>query len=330
MKENGESSAPVKSNAPPATAPTATAAVTTLPVTTLLKGFCMGAADVVPGVSGGTMAFILGIYRRLIDAIRAFDLAALRLVLGGQLRGAAVHVDLVFLLWLGAGIAAALMFFTRVVPLPTLIRTDPVPVYALFFGLIVGSVVVLMRGLKHVNAGDVVALLAGVALGFVIVNVTPAETPEASWFIFACGSLAICAMILPGISGSFILLLLRKYAYIFDALGRLDLTIVVPFALGAATGLMLFSRVLSWLLAHFERRCLLVIAGLLVGSLWMIWPYQRRVFEIVRDKERLVASTPVWPDAFDAIFFLALALALIGFFGVVMLDRMSSRHRANA
>ncbi|MGI9332565.1 MAG: DUF368 domain-containing protein [Gammaproteobacteria bacterium] len=300
------------------------------PLVTLAKGFCMGAADVVPGVSGGTMAFILGIYRRLIDAIRAFDLTALKLLSGGRIRAAVKHVELVFLLWLGAGIVCALVFFTRVVPLPTLIRTDPVPVYALFFGLIVGSVVVLMRGLKNLGAGDAVALLTGVALGLAIVNVTPAQTPEASWFIFVCGGAAVCAMILPGISGSFILLLLRKYAYIFDALGRLDFSVVVPFALGAATGLMLFSRVLSWLMAHFERSCLLVIAGLLVGSLWIIWPYQQREFEMVRGKERLLTSMPVWPDAFDDVFVLALALALAGFVGVVALERLSTRRLRHA
>lgn len=295
---------------------------------TAAKGFCMGAADVVPGVSGGTMAFILGIYQRLLEAIRAFDLTAARLALTFKLRELIVRVDLVFLLALGLGIGSALLFFTRVVPLPTLIRTHPEHIYALFFGLIAGSIVILVRELGRLRANDWIAIVAGALVGFAVINMVPFETPEASWFVFVAGALAISAMILPGISGSFILLLLQKYAYIFDAIGRFDFSIIIPFGLGCATGLLLFSRILAWLLRHFYRATLVTIIGILVASLWRIWPFQDRQYVVVRDKERLMASFPEIPGQFADTEIAALGLALLGLVAVLMLQFIATRKRA--
>ena len=295
---------------------------------TAAKGFCMGAADVVPGVSGGTMPFILGIYQRLLEAIRAFDLTAARLALTFKLRELIARVDLVFLLALGLGIGSALLFFTRVVPLPTLIRTHPEHIYALFFGLITGSIVILVRELGRLRANDWIAIVAGALVGFAVINMVPFETPEASWFVFVAGALAISAMILPGISGSFILLLLQKYAYIFDAIGRFDFSIIIPFGLGCATGLLLFSRILAWLLRHFYRATLVTIIGILVASLWRIWPFQDRQYVVVRDKERLMASFPEIPGQFADTETAALGLALLGLVAVLMLQFIATRKRA--
>ncbi len=295
---------------------------------TAAKGFCMGAADVVPGVSGGTMAFILGIYQRLLEAIRAFDLTAARLALTFKLRELIARVDLVFLLALGLGIGSALLFFTRVVPLPTLIRTHPEHIYALFFGLIAGSIVILVRELGRLSANDWIAIVAGALVGFAVINMVPFETPEASWFVFVAGALAISAMILPGVSGSFILLLLQKYAYIFDAIGRFDFSIIIPFGLGCATGLLLFSRILAWLLRHFYRATLVTIIGILVASLWRIWPFQDRQYVVVRDKERLMASFPEIPCQFADTEIAALGLALLGLVAVLMLQFIATRKRA--
>jgi putative membrane protein len=297
---------------------------------TVAKGFCMGAADVVPGVSGGTMAVILGIYQRLVEAIRAFDLAFLKLLKAGQLRSASRHADLGFLLPLGIGIASALLFFTRVVPLPTFIRTHPVPVYSLFFGLIVASIIVLLLSFKNFRSIDGVALLSGCIIGFGVVNLVPTATPETAWFVFLSGALAICAMILPGISGSFLLLILQKYAYIFDAVGRLDFAVLLPFGLGAATGLLLFSRVLTWLLRSYYRVTLHTIVGLLIGSLWVIWPFQERVELLVRGKPRAVSSAPYLPDGFHADVLWALAFAAAGLVTVFLLHRMGAARAAQA
>lgn len=293
-----------------------------------VKGFCMGAADVVPGVSGGTMAFILGIYQRLLEAIRSFDLRLLALLWRADLKGAVRHVDLIFLLPLVVGIFSALMFFTRVVPLPVYIHTHPELVYGLFFGLIVASVVVLMGEVERRSAPEYVFLILGVGAGLAVANLVPMATPETMSFVFLSGMLAITAMILPGISGSFVLLILRKYAYVFDALGRLDLSVLIPFALGAASGLILFSRTLVWLLHHYYRQTLVSIIGILVGSLWMIWPFQERVYETVRHKARLVSATPTLPGALDGTFWASVMMVVTGFALVMVIHWLSRHHRA--
>ena len=291
----------------------------------LARGFCMGTADVVPGVSGGTMAFLLGIYRRLIEAVRAFDTALVRLLLAGRFRRAGAHVDLALIIPLGLGIFAALMFFTRVVPLPRLIASHPELVYGLFFGLIVASVVVLFRSLDGVRTMEWAAVFAGAALGFGIVNLVPVSTTDASWFVALSGALAISAMLLPGLSGAFILLILDKYAYVLDGVGRLDPDVLVPFGIGVVAGLIAFSRLLAWLLRERYRVTLLAICGLLIGSLWVIWPFQARRFEIVRGEHRLVSSDPVWPDPADDATLGAFALMATGIALVVIIQNLARR-----
>jgi putative membrane protein len=289
----------------------------------------MGAADVVPGVSGGTMALILGIYQRLLEAIRAFDLTLLRMLAARRFRDAVNHVDMLFLIPLGAGILGAILFFTRVVSLPRMVREDPEQIYALFFGLIIGSIFVLLRGLGGLRWRDTACLVAGTALGLLIVNLVPFETPVDSWFIFLSGALAICAMILPGISGSFILLLLRKYEHVFNGIGHFDFSIIVPFALGAATGLMLFSRILTWLLRHYYRVTISTIIGMLIGSLWLLWPFQARSYDVIRGKQQLVYSTPIWPAELGAGEFLAIALCIVGIAIVFTIERLARREQAS-
>lgn len=289
----------------------------------------MGAADVVPGVSGGTMALILGIYQRLLEAIRAFDVKLVRLVAARSFREAAAHVDLVFLIPLGVGILGAILFFTRVVSLPRLLHEHPEQIYALFFGLILGSIIVLERAQGPKRARELVSLAAGTLLGLLVVNAVPFETPVDSWFIFLSGALAICAMILPGISGSFILLLLRKYEYVFNAIGHFDFAVIVPFALGAATGLALFSRLLVWLLKHHYRVTLAAIVGMLVASLWVLWPFQERTYELIRGREQLVFSTPVWPSQVGGAEILAALLCAAGVAAVFALDSLARRRHAH-
>ena len=292
------------------------------------RGFCIGAADVVPGVSGGTMAFILGIYRRLIEAVRAFDIALVRLLLARRFRDATLRADLPFVAPLGLGILAALAFFTRVVPLPRLIGTHPELVYGLFFGLIVASVAVLLRTLGGMRAVEWAAILAGAAVGFGVVNLVPVSTPDAPWFLALSGALAISAMLLPGVSGAFVLLLLRKYGEVLDGIGRLDPAVVVPFGLGVLVGLMVFSRLLAWLLREWYRATLLAVCGLLIGSLWVVWPFQERRFEVVRDARRLVSSDPVWPTAADPTTLAAFALMAAGLALVAALHRLARRRGA--
>lgn len=262
----------------------------------------MGSADIVPGVSGGTMALITGVYDRLIFAIKSADTQSLRHLLSGRLKGLMEHFHWKFLFLLLSGIVLAVIFFTRIVPLQIYMHTHPEVVYGLFFGLIVGSIVLLIAEIDssaHSWKG-VIPLLAGTLFGFWIVTLVPADTPTTAWFVFISGAISICAMILPGISGSYILLILHKYDYILSQLGAIGtadtmqaIINLVPFFFGAAVGLILFSRVLSWLLKHFHATTLLVLIGFLIGSLYVIWPYQDRTFtENVRYTEVLPVTDP--------------------------------------
>ncbi len=293
----------------------------------IAKGFCVGSADVVPGVSGGTMAFILGIYPQLINAIKSFDSEWLKMVLSFNLKEIINRPHFGFLIPLGVGAVSALIFFTRVISLPTLIRTQPEIIYGLFFGLVLGSIVLLFRHLgMSLLLKQALYLILGILFGGFVVTLVPASTPDSSWFIFLCGAIAISAMILPGISGSFILLMMKKYAYIFNAIGHFDFSIILPFIFGIMTGIVLFTRVLSYLLKRFYQQTILFITGILIASLYVIWPFQTRVYEIVRDKERLVSSVPYLPEAYSNQIFYSLIMMLIGLVLVVVLDYFSEKN----
>ena len=265
-----------------------------------VKGFMMGSADVVPGVSGGTMALILGIYQRLIDAIKSVDTNTLKSLLSLKISDVFKQVHWFFLVVLLSGILSAIMFVTRVIKLPELMFTNPEPVYGLFFGLIVGSVWYVLKGLGKLTVGNVLWIIVGTAIGFRVVTLVPTDTPEAMWFVFLSGSLAITAMILPGISGSFILLILRKYDYIlmqFSKLGGPEtmdaLWVLVPFGLGLVIGIMMFSRVLSCLLHHYYAITLCVLVGFMIGSLYVIWPFQDREYSESVRSEQVEFNDPI-------------------------------------
>ena len=259
------------------------------------RGFCVGTADLVPGVSGATVAIVLGIYERLVAAIRGFDLAFAGRLLRFDLPGAARRVDAGFLLPLVLGIAIAAAFFTRVVSLAELMETHRVAVQSFFFGLVAGALALLLgdagRG-RVLRWPDVAAAVGGLAAGWGLAVTVPATTPETAWFVFAAGALASAAMILPGVSGAYVLVLLKKYAYVLAALGRFDLAVLVPFGLGVAAGLALLSRFLGWLLVRYRRPTLFVLAGLVAGSLWSLWPYRAAVDG---------RTVPAWPDAFEMV-----------------------------
>ena len=290
----------------------------------------MGMADLVPGVSGGTMAFILGIYERLLHAIKSFDHLWLKALLRLDLPRVIARPHFAFLIPLLIGITCALLFFTQVISLPGLLHSHPELIYGLFFGLIVASIVVLMLEVQRYGITEIALTAAGVWLGFLIVSVVPVETPETAWFVFLSGAVAICAMILPGISGSFILLILHKYAYIIGALGDLRFSVLIPFALGCVTGLIAFTRFLLWMLSRFYQPTLLIIKGVLIASLWVIWPFQARRFELIAGKERLIATAPQWPAEWSATVFGAAALMLAGFAAVMLIHYLANPRRRAA
>jgi len=290
------------------------------------KGICMGTADIIPGVSGGTMAYILGIYQQLLTSITVFNPGWFRNLARLRIKESLAEIPFLFLAPLGFGIVLAVWIFTKMIPLPYFVQYHPEPVYGLFFGLVGGSVLLLLRMHAGPRVMDGVTIAAGIALGITIVSLVPASTPDAPWFIFLSGMLAISAMLLPGISGSFILLILGKYALILGAIGDLDIRILLPFALGCGVGLLGFAHSLKWLLSRYNHTVNLVITGLLIGTLRAVWPFQERTYAVVRDKERLVSSEPFWPEM-AAWLSLAGIMMLLGFAVIYALDRMSrSKH----
>jgi putative membrane protein len=290
-----------------------------------LKGVCMGAADIIPGVSGGTIALVTGIYDDLLGAIKSADTTLVRRLLALDLKGALAHVHLRFLAALLLGIAAAIITLARV--MNTLLHQHPVLTWSFFFGLIAASVLVVGRRAGRWKMGTVAGFAAGALAGWLIVGLIPVETPETLEFVFFSGMVAICAMILPGISGAFILLILGKYAYVTATLKNpflpANMVVIVVFATGCLIGLMGFSRVLNFLLNRYFSLTMAFLTGLMTGAMRKIWPWKEVVESVViRGKEHVLMDRNVLPTV-DEQFLLALALAAAGFCAVLVLERMS-------
>ena len=288
-----------------------------------LKGLCMGASDVVPGVSGGTMALILGIYEELIAAIRAFDAHFFRLVLSANVRKALDAVPFNFLLPLGFGILTAI--FTLAGGLTWLLEHYPTFIWSFFFGLILASAILVACRIDTWTLPAKAALPIAAICAYLMVGLVPVTTPENLPFIFLCGAIAICAMILPGISGSFILVLLGKYQYILAAVSRFDLTVLTVFTAGTATGIMLFVRLLNWLLRHYYQVTLAALTGLMIGSLRKIWPWQSMVMPSADNSGARATFVNTLPQALSVEVGAALGLALLGVRVVVVLQRLAKK-----
>lgn len=264
-----------------------------------LKGFLMGSADVVPGVSGGTMALITGVYERLLGAISSVNAHSLKSLLKLDFPKFFQLFHWKFFLGLMSGIFGAVIFFTKIVPLQVWMYKEAEMIYGLFFGLIIASIVILAKSIKKKGLAEGLSLILGALIGFWIVNLVPAETPEHPVFIFLSGMIAICAMILPGISGSYLLLMLRKYEFILGQISELGgpqtldaFVTLVPFGLGAVLGILLFSRVLKWLLKRYHNQTMALLIGFLIGSLYVIWPFQQREFVRITKTEIVASDNP--------------------------------------
>jgi len=260
---------------------------------TLLKGLGMGAADVVPGVSGGTVAYITGIYQRLLDAISAVGPTAWKAFRQDGIAGAWKAVDGSFLLALGSGIAVSILSLSKAV-LWGLDHYPPV-VWGFFFGLIVGSLPLILRGIPKKQATKAFPLLLlGIGIGFGLSILSPTEATLSLPYIFLSGALAICAMILPGISGSFILVLLGAYEGVLEGLHARDWALIFTFMAGAGVGLLSFARLLRWLFAQFPTAMVLTMAGFIIGSLAKIWPFQAAYASTVSPLWTITAMVCGW------------------------------------
>lgn len=286
------------------------------------KGVAMGSADVVPGVSGGTIAFISGIYEELLDSINAIDGKALKLLLAREFKAFWDKINGTFLLVLFSGIAISVLSLAKL--LTFLLTTYPIHLWSFFFGLIIISSILVVREVKQWKAVNFVSLIIGVIAAYFITELSPSETPTAWWFIMLSGSIAICAMILPGISGSFILLVLGKYEFIITAIKDRDYAVIFTFGLGCIIGLLSFSKGVSWLLKKYHDLTVALLAGFMIGSLNKVWPWKIPLgFRINSHGEQVVTFTknilPAGyyekvgenPFLFQAILFMALGIFVV-------------------
>ena len=346
-----------------------------------LKGLAMGSADVVPGVSGGTIAFITGIYERLLNAIKSIGSEALNLLrkteVGRQETGdgsretgdgsrdtedgrgkmsfstplhhlgrvlcvslrtlrfkanqnSKLKTDGIFLAVLMAGIATSVLTSARLIT--HLLSTYPIQVWSFFFGLIVVSSLIMLREIKKWNFGVFLPILSGIAAAYLITAATPSETPEASWFLFVAGAVAVCAMILPGISGSFILLLFGKYEYVLTAIKDFKMADLAIFGLGCLVGLLSFARVIGWLFKKFHNTTVGLLSGFMIGSLNKVWPwkeivqtYTNRHNEVVPLVEKNVLPAEYLEKTGQEPFLLqAMLFAAGGLLVVLIIDRLAS------
>ena len=288
----------------------------------LLKGMGMGAADVVPGVSGGTIAFIVGIYEELIDSIKSINGASLKLLFTGKIAAFWKAINANFLLAIVAGIGISIFSLAKLIT--WLLVTHPILVWAFFFGLVLASTWFVSKDIKQWNWKSILSFIIGAIIAYYITVATPAETPTNLFFIFLCGAIAICAMILPGISGSFILVLLGKYFYIMEAVKTLNIPVMLVFICGAAIGITSFSRVLYYALSRFHDTTIAVLAGFMLGSLNKVWPWKETI-ETYTDSHGVIKPLVEANILPDQLLWEAVGLMIFGFAIVYFLEKLSMK-----
>lgn len=298
-----------------------------------LKGIGMGTADVIPGVSGGTIAFITGIYEELLDSIKSIDITAVKLLFTLRFKEFWKKINGNFLLSLIAGIALAAFTLAKV--MTWLLENHPIPVWAFFFGLIAASTVLVAKRVPKWTSTNILALALGAAAAYFLTRITPATTPDTWWFIMLSGAIAICAMILPGISGAFILVLLGKYHYILNAVTELNIGTLALFLIGAVIGILSFSRALSWLLHNYHNITIAALTGFMAGSLAKIWPWKTTTFLYNSDGMAEVEHN-VLPDQFEAVtgedpqLLIVIGLCLAGFALIWAIEAIANRKQEKA
>ncbi|HPI96427.1 MAG TPA: DUF368 domain-containing protein [Gammaproteobacteria bacterium] len=277
------------------------------------KGVAMGAADVVPGVSGGTIALMTGIYPRLINAIASFDIECIKLFFSGRFKEFWKHIDGSFLLPLLLGILTAFALLAHTIKFA--IANHPIPTWSFFFGLIIASSILIIQHIKHKKAAHFLWLIPGIAFGYWIGSMTSIPFPDNNSAVFVAGGIAICAMILPGISGSFILLLIGMYETLINAVANRNFAILAIFATGAVIGLLIFSRVIKLVLARFYEASVFFLSGLMLGSLVKVWPWKTETTNIL-------PNLHPQPQTTLAITMMILAFVIV--FGIDYLGRKLS------
>lgn len=286
-------------------------------------GFTMGAADIVPGVSGGTVAFLLGIYEELIQTIKILTGEVLKLFfIKFEFLNAIKKIPFSFALPLGFGLLTAVFSLSKA--MQTLLNHYPVLVWSFFFGLVLASAWVVRKRVTNWDLKSYIFLIATTVFAYWLTGLVPTETPNHPVVIFLSGAIAICAMILPGISGSFLLVILGKYEYILSAVTDLNFKILTIFILGIIFGISLFSRVLSWLFKKYHDITIAALIGFMIGSLRKVWPYKETLLSKINSDGQLVVllEKNVLPPTLNLELFFVIFLAVLGFFIVWFLESL--------
>ncbi|MDT8412640.1 MAG: DUF368 domain-containing protein [Vicingaceae bacterium] len=293
----------------------------------VLKGIAMGAADVVPGVSGGTIAFISGIYEELLETISSFNLQALKVLTNQGIKPFWKHINGSFIATLFLGIAVSIISLAKLITY--LLQAHPVLLWGFFFGLIVASVFLVGKKVAEWKLSRVLAIIVGTVIAYFITILNPMENPDTLWFVFISGAIAICAMILPGISGSFILLLLGSYELILSSIKDFKITTILTFGVGCVVGLLSFSKFLNWLFKKYHDITIAILTGFLVGSLNKIWPWKEALSSRENSKGEIVPfiETNVLPSQFheEPQIMGVIILALIGFGLIFGLEKLAKK-----
>jgi len=301
-------------------------------VMVFLKGAAMGAANVIPGVSGGTVAFITGIYERLITALKSLDVPALKYLFSGKLRAFAMRVDLMFLVMLGLGVVTSFIVLARV--LEYLFENQKVFVWSFFFGLILASIIYVGREVRKWSVSRLVFLVSGVAIAVAITLLKPASENDSLWYLGLCGVAAMASMIIPGLSGSFVLLLMGNYFLVLRAVNQRDIGTLIPVAIGAVIGLLGLSHLLAWVFRRHHDIAVSLLTGFVAGSLLLIWPWKNELTSTVEVgdevKTKVIGYEWQWPQLSGETL-LAAGFMAIGFLMVWLMERLGGdRGKSNS
>lgn len=288
-----------------------------------LKGIAMGAANVIPGVSGGTIALITGIFEELINSIKSFNLTAFKLIFTGNFKEFAQHINLGFLIAVFLGVGISIISIAKL--FDYLFETHPIYIWAFFFGLILASIYSVAKTISKVTVYVVLFFILGGAIAIIITFLTPATENSELWYLFICGVIAACSMILPGLSGSFVLILLGNYQLIMiDAVNKLDIKTLAPVFIGAGVGLLGFSHILAWVFKQFKDQTISLLSGFILGSLPILWPWKKEIIKVFGEKSKVIGYDWYLPSEFNLQVIFAISLMLVGVFSILMMDKMAN------
>ena len=295
-------------------------------ISNIFKGMAMGAANVIPGVSGGTIALITGIFERLINAIKSFDLTAINLLFKGKIKDLLKHIDFWFLVSVFMGVGIAIISLARLFKF--LFEDYPVYIWSFFFGLVLASIYFVGKTVEKWNVSSIATFIIGSAIAISISVLTPASENSSIIYLFICGIIAICSMIIPGLSGSFVLILMGNYQLVMiNAVSELNLKVLLPVAAGAGIGLIGFSHFLSWLLKKYHNQTISMLTGFVLGSLGILWPWKETLTKTFGEKVKTVGYEWFLPET-NSEFFIALVFIILGIASIWITESLGSKKAA--